>query len=94
MQPLKGLINIQGRLAPSSWMFYFRSLIDGVTCNKYGIPICSHLLWYGKVCSNIWKGCLWMIKNLNLGVPMRFILKSCGYIGRPIMFPSQVDLWF
>jgi hypothetical protein len=94
MEPLKGLVDIQRWLAPSSWMIYSKSLTVGVTCNRYVIPIYSHLSWYGKVCSNILRGCLWMIKNLNLGLPMRFILKSCGYIGHPIMFPSQMDLWF
>jgi hypothetical protein len=94
MEPLKGFVDIQGRLAPSSWMIYFRSLTYGVTCNRCVVLICSHLSWYGRFCSNIWRGCLWMIKILNLGVPVIFILKSCGYIGHPIMFPSQVDLWF
>lgn len=94
MEPLKGLVDIQGQLAPSNWMIYSRNLVDGVTCNKCIIPIYSHLSRYGRVCSNIWRGCLWMSKILNLCLPMIFILRSCGYIGQPIMFPSHVDLWF
>jgi hypothetical protein len=48
MEPLKGPIDIQGQLAPSSWMIYSKSLTNGVTCNRYVIPIYSHLSWYGR----------------------------------------------
>jgi hypothetical protein len=87
MEPLKGHVDIQGRLAPLSWMISSKSLIVGVICNKYVIPNCSHLSWHGRVCFNIWKGHLWMT-IMNSNVPMKFRLKSGGYIGLPIMFLS------
>jgi hypothetical protein len=63
------------------------NLIAGVICGKCVIPSCSHPLWHGRVYFNIWKGHLRMT-IMNLGVPMRFRLKSGGYIGLPIMFLS------
>jgi hypothetical protein len=91
MEPPKGPINIQGQLAPLSWMISSKSLIVGVICSKCVIPNCSHPSWHGKVCFNIWKGYLWMT-IMNLDVPIRFKLRSGGYIGLPIMFLSLREL--
>ncbi len=92
IEPPKGPINIWGRLEPLSWVISSRSLIVSVICSKCVIPSCSHLSWHGRVCFNIWKGCLWMT-IMNSGVPMRFRLKSGSYIGLPIMFLSLRKLW-
>jgi hypothetical protein len=92
MEPPKGPVNIQGWLEPLSWMISCKSLIVGVICNKCVIPSCSHLSWHGRVCFNIWKGRLWMI-IMNSRVPMRFKLRSGGYIGLLIMFLSLQELW-
>jgi len=89
MEPLKGPIDIQRQLAPSSWMIYSKSLTNGVTCNRYVMftpfMVCKGLFQHLEGLPT---------DDLNLGVPMIFILKSCGFTGCPIMFPSQVDLWF
>jgi hypothetical protein len=92
MEPPKGLVNIQKWLTPLSWMISSRSLTIGVICNKCIIPNYSHLSWHGKVCFNIWKSHLWMT-IMNSNVPMKFRLKSGGYIGLPIMFLSLQELW-
>jgi hypothetical protein len=79
-------------LAPLCWMISSKSLIIGVICSKCIILNYSHPSWHGRVYFNIWKGHLWII-IMNSGVPMKFRLRSGGYIGLPIMFLSLQKLW-
>jgi hypothetical protein len=88
---MEPIVDIQGQLAPLSWVISSNSLIVGVICSKCVIPDYSHLSWHGKVCFNIWRGYLWMT-IMNLNVPMKFKLRSGSYIGLPIMFLSLGEL--
>jgi hypothetical protein len=92
MEPPKGPDKIWGWLAPLSWIITSKSLTIVMICNKCIIPNYSHPSWHGKVCFNIWKGRLWTI-IMSLGMPMKFNLKSDGYIGPPIMTRSLGGLW-
>lgn len=56
---------------PSKQMIFSKSLTIGVICRRCIILSYSHPSCHGRVCSSIWKGCLWMMTT-NLGIPMMF----------------------
>ncbi len=56
---------------PSKQMIFPKSLTIGVICRRCVILSYLHPSYHGRVCSSIWKSCLWMITT-NLGIPRRF----------------------
>jgi hypothetical protein len=87
MAPPRGPIDFWGQLTPLNWMISFRSSILGVICSNYIIYNNLHLLWHGKVYSNIWRDHPWMTITSFI-VPMKLTLKSGASIGHQITFPS------
>jgi hypothetical protein len=88
----KGLHWYVRQLTSLNWMISLGSLTISVIWNVCVILVCSCPSEHGMVCSSIWRDNLWMITT-NSFVPMRFILKSGEYIGRPTMCLLLKYLW-